>query len=285
MIKISGIRKAREICYIMNYGWADITPNSVPEVIEHRYCINEFCQIWDDENHWYLAQSYDAYGYLRSHLRKEDGSFVSIFVHRVAMIEFNGYSPDPTKTQVDHLDGDKSHNHISNFEWVTPQENTHRALRNDLCPHINCTLTDQDIHFICQQLKLGKCYGEISDMLMSKYGENANFKGIIGSIYRGESWTAISKEYIPFPENLDKTYYNKFKNPFINSVLDEEIIKEICQRLENGERSADIAKDMEKKYNLNKKIENVIGSIRQGRTFKNISCKYNIPKGSNSQHK
>ena len=40
-------------------------------------------------------------------------------------------------TQVDHLDGNKLNNNVSNLEWVTPKENTNRAWKLGLSKYTN----------------------------------------------------------------------------------------------------------------------------------------------------
>lgn len=40
-------------------------------------------------------------------------------------------------TQVDHLDGNKLNNNVSNLEWVTPKENTNRAWKLGLAKYTN----------------------------------------------------------------------------------------------------------------------------------------------------
>ena len=255
-----------------------ITDKSVPGIDKDRYIVLVTGTIFDLKMQRYPKTFIDDFGYEKIHLHTENG-FKIVFVHRIMAIELAGFSKIPGMTQVDHIDGVKSHNELYNFDWVFPYENTYRALKNNLCEHINNVITNEDVHFICQQLKEGKCYREISDALYDK--TKTDLCGVIGSIYRGESWKHISKIYMPFPEVLDKTYYETLPKRHPNSILTEDMVHEICQRLENGERSIDIAADLEQRYNLPKPIEGAIGGIRQKRNWTCISKNYNVPRGSN----
>lgn len=43
--------------------------------------------------------------------------------HRLVLIAFKGYSEDPKKIEVNHIDHNKHNNNIDNLEWVTHSEN------------------------------------------------------------------------------------------------------------------------------------------------------------------
>lgn len=64
-------------------------------------------------------------GYRRLKLR-DNGRAKDVFIHRLVA---QAFIPDPKK-EVNHIDGDKTNNHINNLEWVSSLENqTHRFLK------------------------------------------------------------------------------------------------------------------------------------------------------------
>lgn len=52
-------------------------------------------------------------------------------IHRLVIEHFVGQAPTE-EHQVNHIDGDKSNNCVTNLEWVTPKENTQHAIENGL---------------------------------------------------------------------------------------------------------------------------------------------------------
>ena len=62
--------------------------------------------------------------------------------------------------EVDHKDCNKDNNCLWNLEWVTPQENVHRAIHNGL-RDISCTtndsvlLTNEEAYILYEEAKTG----------------------------------------------------------------------------------------------------------------------------------
>lgn len=58
---------------------------------------------------------------------------VKVSSKRIHKLVTNAFMPNPNKTlEVNHIDGNKQNNKLSNFEWVTHQENMTHAKENNL---------------------------------------------------------------------------------------------------------------------------------------------------------
>lgn len=68
-------------------------------------------------------------GYLKAQIR-QDGKQRGFFIHRLVA---KAFLPNPDNLpQVDHLDNDKTNNHVENLEWVTGEENHRRKMEDGL---------------------------------------------------------------------------------------------------------------------------------------------------------
>jgi|26BtaG_2_1085354.scaffolds.fasta_scaffold18218_3 hypothetical protein len=73
-----------------------------------------------------LSQFKDRYGYLGVSLNK-NGKSKTFTTHRLVCESFLG-SPVENSNQVNHMDGIKDNNRLSNLEWCTAEENTKHAI-------------------------------------------------------------------------------------------------------------------------------------------------------------
>lgn len=66
-------------------------------------------------------------GYLRVYMRRDsDCKRVDMYIHRLVALAF---IPNPeNKKFVNHIDTDKSNNHVDNLEWCTSKENNQHSM-------------------------------------------------------------------------------------------------------------------------------------------------------------
>ena len=87
-----------------------------------------------------MSQNKNEFGYLCVYLTKEGKQKQ----HRVHRLVAQAFILNPqNKEQVNHIDGDKTHNAVWNLEWVTPKENTHHAIVTELRKDELRNLTNQ----------------------------------------------------------------------------------------------------------------------------------------------
>jgi hypothetical protein len=76
-----------------------------------------------------LKPTIDKKGYCKVALYNEQGK-LSISLHRLVALNYIE-NPD-NKPQINHINGIKSDNKVTNLEWVTNKENTLHAIKNGL---------------------------------------------------------------------------------------------------------------------------------------------------------
>lgn len=115
--------------------------------------------------------------------------------HRVLMETF---VPNPeNKPFINHIDGNKLNNSLSNLEWCTHRENCDHALRTGLYDSLcgensyKAKLTEEDVLYIRKNLVRNK--RELSFTAMGrKFGVSPS---TISNAYFGKTWKHIGEEY------------------------------------------------------------------------------------------
>ena len=159
--------------------------------LKYDYYATEDGKIWSSYSQKFISSREDKDGYLK--VRLASPGFPSgrwtVSLHRLIL---STYCPieGMELLQVNHIDGNKKNNSLSNLEWVTCQENITHACENDLRAKINggAKLTPGNVREICKALEQGASNIELGE----KYGVHPD---TIGRIRRGRSWKEISKDY------------------------------------------------------------------------------------------
>jgi len=156
------------------------------------YCILEDGRLFSLFNYEYMCGTVNVDGYHRVLLTADNGDNVYTSVHRLVAIM---YIPNPeNKPEVNHIDGNKLNNHISNLEWTWPYENMEHALNTGLRYR---SMSDETIHQICQMLERGDRVLDIMNKL------NIPKHSVLG--IKSGCHARISRQYnIPRNEHFSK---------------------------------------------------------------------------------
>lgn len=110
---------------------------------ENRYKILSQGAVMNLANNSLLAPSMNPNGYMKVALATGDGGHKQFLLHILVAKHF---IPNPyDHPQVNHIDGDKTNNAVSNLEWVSAVENTQHALRTGLRPGY-MSANDKELH-------------------------------------------------------------------------------------------------------------------------------------------
>ncbi len=131
-----------------------------------------------------LRRGYESLTLRLNEVRKDYSIHVLVAEHFIG--------PRPDGFQVNHIDGNKINNNVTNLEYVTQSENMKHAFRLGLqCNkgenHSQSKLTELDIIKIRRMRKMGMTYLKISEYFC--------VTGLtIGKICRGERWSHVKEE-------------------------------------------------------------------------------------------
>lgn len=174
-------------------------------------------------------------------------------VHRVVAMTWLENDDPVNKIQVNHKDGDKFNNHVSNLEWVTPAQNQQHAVNTGLKSKgqelYNSSLLDEQVHEICKLFLEGWTTKDVAD----KY--DVPRKTML-ALRSGECYLHIRSLYdIPVKSRED---------------FSESTIRWVCECLVKGQAAEYIAKNSSNKRLTASFVKKVLHKIR----YKSISDEY-----------
>lgn len=156
---------------------------------EESYLACDTGKIYSIKRDIFLKHQYDRTGYHRVKFLI-NGKEKWFLVHRLILITYKGL--DLNRKFVNHMDGDKNNNNLSNLEWVTASENKKHAFRTGLTSFKDgkspsCKLTIAQVITIKKELIKNSHYRNIVK-LANKYGVT---NSSIYNIKLGKTWPNI----------------------------------------------------------------------------------------------
>jgi predicted DNA-binding protein YlxM (UPF0122 family) len=193
------------------------------------YLINMDGEIYSNKSHKTIQPTPHKGGYLRVKLFCNDGKRKAFLLHRVVAETFLD-NPD-NYPEVNHKDGNKQNNNVSNLEWLTREQNMTHAFLNGLNSNAGerngkARLTESQVIEIYQMLLDGKLVQEIA----SKFDVRL---ALINKIKRKEIWRGVLKD---LPCINKRKYRDK---------LTKQLVEQIKVMRNNGETCLEISKALD----------------------------------------
>lgn len=202
----------------------------------------------------FLTPSPDKGGYLMVGFTYKDKRRRNIAVHRIVALTFIP-NPNPAiDTTVNHKDGDKTHNYVTNLEWMSNADNVRDMYAHGRHPTRrgedigNSRYTEAQIHQVCKLLEQEIPNKEIWKMT----GVPTN---IIGFIKRRVLWIHISKNY-DFKGPSPKIKYEKYFELFDEMIAKGATWAEVKSAFSiHGNQTKCLRELYKRRYNKHLKVQ------------------------------
>lgn len=240
-------------------NWKDI---DCFDIMPHMYQVSDIGRFRKKKNKKILFgnNSDNEKGYCRICLKSKDGKMKKYAMHRIVLAVFSTLNDD---VEVNHKNGIKTMNHLSNLEESTRKENAEHAVINDLysdCEkHYRSIFTNNEVHEICKRAEDGE---SISNIIRNMNLQNrGSVMSNIDKILSGKTWKKISSQY-----NIDyKRYHYK--------TYKYEDIYKLCNLIfSKNMKPSEIVKLFPQYHE--KRLKIVIKNIKEKRLYKKIINEY-----------
>ena len=188
----------------------------------------------------------------------ENGKDRPATIHHLVYESITGINPIDVNKEIDHLDGDKSNNSLSNLELVTHAENIHRAIKKGTHKYYKQNITPEAATTICEMLQDGKTPAEIINLT----GYSATW---VRGIFNREYCLEISKNYT---WNLE---------PKLGIKIQDSVVHNICKDIASGELSL---RKIAAKYGVS---PTMVMDLRHGRLRVDITSQYDFSGKSDTE--
>ena len=185
---------------------------------------------------------------------------VTLSIHRIVAKAFIKNNDPIKKIEVNHKDSNRTNNNVENLEWVSPKYNVQYSFEKGLrkCgeEHPVSIYSNNQITKVCEMLENNYPINKICECTLVK-------KDTVKDILYRKSWKNISYNY-DFSEYL----YGQDKSDYLTHIFN---INLVCELLESN---------FPFKYITEKTgfTGNMISNILNGRSYKDITSKYNFSK-------
>ena len=231
---------------------------------ETRYTITNIGFVINDDTGRIQIPYTSNRGYLIVNLSYK-GKRKKVSIHRLVATYF---LDNPNNLpEVNHKDGNKNNNSVTNLEWCTPQQNVIHSFDY----HLNHSGEDNKLSKITNNQAMKICkYLEENVLTMTEIAEEVGTtRKTVSHIKNKESWTRVSKYY-----NIDN-YSIKDKNVLYadnhpRSKIKSTDVKKICEMIEDNKLTL---REISQKTGVSYQI---VRNIYYKTTWKSISKNYNF---------
>jgi hypothetical protein len=253
--KVKYVENNEKVIYLDNIEFRQVPhPHS-----NKTYYITNDGALYSLKNNILMKRSDNGHGYLRVNLFFDD-RYNQRKIHKLVYAAWN--NPDQDGKVVDHIDGKKYNNHISNLRLITNSENIRAAHDMNLGPSV---WNNEDVHIACQEMQRGGTVNEVAKALnvdVSDDNVKIQVVNFMLSLRNGRVFKDITTHYNLYAnEDIRKQNHTKAKQTF-----DEKDIRKICKLiLQGGMSDVQISK-------IHPQVSySTVYNIRRGKQYYNIA--------------